>query len=128
MAEREAREFASFTISGEPGIVREVQKALGEVFDRLDLPQRPELERGGAARWEQSGGWYLDVKDPWGQKGGWVLDLEGQVSYCADRPSEVLVRDVWAALDRVKPDPNWEQSWGPLPQPDPGPCPGGPIG
>lgn len=124
MAEPDARDLASITISGDPRLLEEVQRALDEVFSRLDLSERPRLERGGVEHWEQSGGWYLDVEDPWSQSGGWVLDLEGAVSRRPARPHEALVRDVWAALDRVKPDPDWQQAWGPLPRPEPGPLPG----
>ena len=124
MAEQDARELASFTISGDPRLLEHVRRALQEVFERLDLPEKPQLGRGELERWEQSGGWYLDVEGGWSQSGGWVLDLEGMVTAGPERPREALVRDVWGALERVKPDPGWEQAWGPLPRPEPGPAPG----
>ena len=121
------RVLASLTLSGNKALVTEVTKALEEVLERYDLKgQRPELGIGKVGRWEQDGGWYLDVEDPWSQRGGWVLDLEGKVTPSASglRPREAIMRDVWAAFEQVKPDPNWDQSgWGPMPKPKPGPGP-----
>ena len=119
-----ARSIASLTLSGDKRLIEEVSRALQEVLERFDLPEK--VNPGGdVGRWDQSGGWYLDVKDPWSQKGGWVLDLEGKVTHrdIARPPSEALLRDVWAVFDQLKPDPNWDQSWGPLPKPKPGPGP-----
>jgi hypothetical protein len=123
----EPRAVTSFAMTGDPGLIEEVARAVAETLARFDLPERPDLAVGDAAHWEQSGGWYQVVQpDPWSQSGGWVLDLEGRISTRLERPEELVVRDVFAALERarLKPDPTWEQAWGPLPQPEPGPGPG----
>lgn len=126
----EARAVTSFTMTGEAGLMEEVARAISETLQRFDLPERPDLAVRDVGRWEQSGGWYQVVQpDPWSQSGGWVLDLEGRIATRLERPEELVVRDVFAALERarMKPDPQWEQSWGPLPEPKPGPGPD-PIG
>lgn len=117
------RATVSVALTGEPGLIEQLTRALADVVERFG--ERPSLEIGEAGYWAQDGGWYLVVDDGWSQEGGWVEDLEGVVAMRAygGRPTESIVRDVWAALDRVKPDPNWEQSWDPYPQPKPGPGP-----
>lgn len=118
------RQRVGFALSGDNKLVEQVSAALAEVLHRLSPGQKLTLTHD-VGRWEQEGGWYLS-KDPdgdWSQSGGWVLDIEGKLTHGGGRPSEMVVRDVWAALDRVKPDPNWDQSWGPLPKPKPGPGP-----
>lgn len=124
MENKKEQTSLSFALSGESGLVEQFSQALQEVLDRFNLEQKPELLHPNIHRWEQDGGWYQVVSpDPWSQSGGWVLDLEGKVSMCPERPKEALVRDVWAAFDRVKPDSTRKnQAWGPLPQPKPGPC------
>lgn len=121
---------SSFAISGEKGLLEEVSRAVSETLRRFDLKVDPgALRPRDTERWEQEGGWYLVVQpDPWSQDGGWVLDLNGRVTNrMSGRPSELVVRDVWAALDRCSArrgdmDP-WEQAWGPTPRPKPGPGP-----
>jgi hypothetical protein len=113
--------YTSFTISGDNGLLEEVSRAIVETLQRHKLRVSPDLALPEIGKWEQDGGWYLQIEpDPWEQSGGWVLDLEGRVTRRdVGKPEELLVRDVWAALERarLKPDPQWEQAWGPLPQP-----------
>jgi hypothetical protein len=115
------RKMISVAFSGEPGLVEQVTQALTEVFERFGVEAPRDLGEV-VGYWAQNGGWYQDVEGGWSQKGGWVEDLEGIVAMRAygGRPTESIVRDVWAALDRVQPDPAWQQSWEPYPRPRPG--------
>jgi hypothetical protein len=118
------RKTISVAFSGDPGLVEQVTQALTEVFERFGVEGPRDLGEV-VGYWAQDGGWYQDVEGGWSQKGGWVEDLEGIVAMRAysGRPTESIVRDVWAALDRVQPDPDWQQSWEPYPRPQPGPGP-----
>ena|SRR6478735_6373244 len=121
--QRPERSTVSVALSGDPGLIEQVSQALAELLERFG--DRVSVDPGEVGYWAQDGGWYQDVKDPWSQKGGWVEDIEGIVAMRSygGRPTESIVRDVWAAFDRVQPDPGWEQSWEGYPRPKPGPDP-----
>ena len=113
------RTHAQLAVSGEPGLIEEVTKALNEVLERYG-EGRAEVRLDDRAYWEQSGGWYKDLNDPWSQSGGWVLDLDGRLTRDV-RPGEVVVRDVHVALRRATLDPEeakkLEREWGETPAP-----------
>lgn len=104
MAERK-REVASFTVRGDAEMTSRVREALAELYERLDLPRPGEVEFGGdVGKWEQEGGWYLDLGngDPWSQEGGWVLDLEGRIDRGKVRPPEAVLENVREVFERVR--------------------------
>ena len=116
------RTHAQLAVSGEPGLIEEVTKALNEVLERYG-EGRPEVHLDDRAYWEQSGGWYKDLTDPWSQSGGWVLDLEGRRSFRdLVRPHAVVVRNVHVALQQATVSPEEaqkiERDWGALPAPE----------
>ncbi|HEX5982893.1 MAG TPA: hypothetical protein VFY69_01680 [Solirubrobacterales bacterium] len=99
------REVASFTVRGTPEKASQVREALRELYEKLDLPRPGEVEFGGdVGKWEQEGGWYLDLGngDPWSQEGGWVLDLEGRIQKDRVRPPEAVLESVREVFERVK--------------------------